>query len=153
MSDVSNIEQEDRMSKAGKCASELARTDIAQYLFENLHSVLLKKERRRKDRDYYESWLSWENFGEYYAANKFLFAPATFTDPNKRIIRIAEVFILHQLSGLMNRSPGGGDYETYRDTMRQALEQNIDKAVAMMRARWPEETADIVRNNENRIFG
>jgi hypothetical protein len=141
------------MSKAVKCASELATTDIAQYLFENLHSVLLKKECSWKDREYDERWLSWENFGEYYAANKFLFAPATYTDPNRRIIRIAEVFILHQLGGLLNRSPEGRDYETYRDAIRQALEQNIDTAVAMMDARWPKEMADIVRNNENRLLG
>jgi hypothetical protein len=148
-----NPQVEGGKSKVVKRASELVRTDIAQFVLEDLYSVPLKKEHCWKDRKYDEGRLSLKNFGEYYAANRFTFAPATYTDPNRRIIRIAEVFILHQLGGLLNRSLKGRDYETYRDAIRQALERNIDTAVATMEARWPKETADIVRNNDNCLFG
>lgn len=128
----------------------MADEKVEQALFEGMHTKLLKQGRRHRDKATQEDegWMAYDNFGDYYAENKATFAPAVYPDPNLRILRIAEAFVIRQLFGHLNRSPGGGDFDALRAGIRRSFEQSRDETVAMMRQHWPAETEDIVRNNK-----
>lgn len=119
-------------------------------LFEGLILKLLKQSHKHSGIDPHEdvSWMAYESFGDYYAANKVMLAPAVYSTPEKRVLSFAEAYVVRQLSGMLHRFPGGRvDFDQMRDVMRFVLESHAERVLALMHWKWGGQVAEIVRDN------
>ncbi|WP_176322294.1 hypothetical protein [Burkholderia vietnamiensis] len=115
---------------------------------------LLFKDKRYKDHNkgYHEHWTRRENFREFYKEQKRSLAPVTYADPEKRVLRIARMFLwLQMLAGLLPNPTGSAEEEKsnrrVKNLIDDALKVNREDVLAGFRQHYPDLLDDMLGNN------
>lgn len=115
---------------------------------------LLFKDKRYKDHAaaYHERWTCWENFREFYVSEKRALALVAYGDPEKRVRRIARMFLWQQLQMALVPHPEGSEEEKkgvqrVKNLIDDALELNNNDVMAGFREHYPDLLDDMLRNN------
>lgn len=125
-----------------------AETNMTE-LFDGVVLKLLKQRNKHSGVAPHEdvSWMAYENFGDYYADYKAILAPAIYSTPEKRVLRIAQAYAVRQLSGMLPRLPGHIGFDQLQEAMRIVFESHTERVVALMHWKWGSQAAEIVRDN------
>jgi hypothetical protein len=121
---------------------------LLKYLNENFVERLLTMQLRTGDREYSEKWLSYDNFGDFYAAMKHLFI-VSFSRPEMLVAGVLKAFLHKQISTMVQRLPAsdGLGFERLDSMLTQMIDANFEKLQALLAEKWPKEYADILERN------
>ena len=121
---------------------------LSEFLSSAFIERLLAMQHRSNDRDYNEQWLAYDNFGEFYAANKQLFI-VSFSKPEMMVSAVINTFTHRQLSTLFSRAPvkQGGGFERVNAAFTQIIADNYEQLRATLEKTWPAEYADILKKD------
>jgi hypothetical protein len=122
--------------------------DMYAFFSDQLIEKMLKQQMRTNDRDNNEAWMQFDNFGDYYAANRHLFM-VTFSKLDILVSAIIKGYVMAQLAVMLNRGNKAGRARV-DDLVSKAIASKYPQLEAALADKWHREFADIRAKNESK---